>query len=67
MCRCTQAHMNPKVCGCEDAKIQANIHEAEDMRMQGCEDIHMNLGIQESMEVRLKESALENTFLAYIY
>ena len=48
-------------------KIQAGTHEPEDMRMQGCEDIHMNLRIQESMKVRLKESTLENTFLAYIY
>ena len=51
----------------EGMRIQANTHEPEDMRMQGCEDIHMNLRIQESIEVRLKESTLENTFLAYIY
>ena len=35
--------------------------------MQGCKDIHMNLRIQESMEVRLEQSTLENTFFAYIY
>ena len=38
-------HMNLKISGCEDARIQANTHEPEDLRMQGCKKGYMNLKI----------------------
>ena len=65
MCGCRKAHMNPKVCGCEDARIQASTHEPQDMIMQGVEDINMR--IQESIGGRPEESKRGKAFLAYIY
>ena len=41
---CKQSHMNLKILGCKDAKIQANIHEYEDMRIRGCEDTSRCIG-----------------------
>ena len=35
-------HMNLRISGCEDARIEAKTHEHEDMRMQGCKQRHMN-------------------------
>ena len=37
-----QGHMDLKVQGCKDARIQASTDKHKDMRMRGCEDINQS-------------------------
>ena len=39
---CKQGHMNLKIQGCKDARIQASTDKHKDMRMRGCEDINQS-------------------------
>ena len=36
--RCKQGHINLKIHGCKDARMQASTHKHKDMKMRGCED-----------------------------
>ena len=39
---CKQGHMNLKIQGYKDARIQASTDKHKDMRMRGCEDINQS-------------------------
>ena len=38
-------HMNLKIRGCKDPRMQASTHKHKDMRMQGCKDTSKCTGI----------------------
>ena len=49
-------HMNFRISGCEDARIEANTQEPKDMSMQGCKQGHMNLKIWVCKDARIQAS-----------
>ena len=55
-----QAHMNLRIWGCEDARIQASTREPDDMMIQGCKKGHINLKIWGCKDVRIQVGTHEH-------
>ena len=47
-------HMNLKIRGCEERRLQASTQKLKDIRMQGCKQGHITLRIRECREARIK-------------